>query len=668
MPNHSQVFLAGSDGTGWSLDEDIRLIRRSMNSFVEFTDLKTCNVIQSTWWRVLLSIPNSELIGKRLICHCSGEPNEHFKEPLHPYAVSMIGSWITRSTQAFKQLSNVGIKSVLVPYLIDQTLFNPLSKNDERLASLRSKWKIPKDKYVITSFQRDTSGSDVKRPKLVKGPDIFLEIVDMLHKNTHAIHILLAGPRRTWLISNLLDRKIPFTYVGNISEHNDKNNILPRSTLNLLYNIADLYLVASRSEGGPHAVLEAASAKCKIISTPVGLARDVLQDKCIYNDPVEAVKIIEADIASNTLKTTVDMHYRCVQSNHSVESAKRILSDIYSQIDEIPVYDGKRNNSPKISIRVHPFGVENQVKLSTVGFLHNNVNVSLGIDQGFQILKEQLINKNINVLENRISKKIEACLLFSTYTDIKGLKKIERNSTSIVHKINGSMWSAGRSSRHKIDQCFGINSEFATATILESVWMYTQVCKLGYTPVNPVVIPNIVNSHIFHKRGRITFSRHRKIRLISINMEPILSRDDVLFYKWIDKNLDWGRFEFMLIGNTLQAFGEISCISPVSPRKLSEALRQHDIFVSVKKEDPCSIELLEALNCRLPVLYVNSGGNAELVSCAGLPYSNKEEFISNLETLTENYLTYQNLINIPTIEEIGKKTLTVLDESGQMSL
>ena len=38
-------------------------------------------------------------------------------------------------------------------------------------------------------------------------------------------------------------------------------------TLNELYNILDLYIVASRIEGGPQAILECAVTKTPVIST-----------------------------------------------------------------------------------------------------------------------------------------------------------------------------------------------------------------------------------------------------------------------------------------------------------------------------------------------------------------------------------------------------------------
>ena len=53
-------------------------------------------------------------------------------------------------------------------------------------------------------------------------------------------------------------------------------NTVDKKNMNKLYNLSDLYVVSSRSEGGPKAVLEAAFAGTMILSTGVGLAPDFL--------------------------------------------------------------------------------------------------------------------------------------------------------------------------------------------------------------------------------------------------------------------------------------------------------------------------------------------------------------------------------------------------------
>ena len=56
-----KVFLTGGDDIGWALDEDLRLTRKALEGFVEFTDLEACEVVHSVWWEPLLSKPPATL-------------------------------------------------------------------------------------------------------------------------------------------------------------------------------------------------------------------------------------------------------------------------------------------------------------------------------------------------------------------------------------------------------------------------------------------------------------------------------------------------------------------------------------------------------------------------------------------------------------------------------
>ena len=54
--------------------------------------------------------------------------------------------------------------------------------------------------------------------------------------------------------------------------------------LNELYNILNLYIVSSRLEGGPQAIVECGITKTPIISTNVGIAPEILNSKSIFED------------------------------------------------------------------------------------------------------------------------------------------------------------------------------------------------------------------------------------------------------------------------------------------------------------------------------------------------------------------------------------------------
>jgi glycosyltransferase involved in cell wall biosynthesis len=53
--------------------------------------------------------------------------------------------------------------------------------------------------------------------------------------------------------------------------------------LNELYNCLDLYVVASRIEGGPQAIIECGLSKTPIISTDVGVASEFLHSSSLFD-------------------------------------------------------------------------------------------------------------------------------------------------------------------------------------------------------------------------------------------------------------------------------------------------------------------------------------------------------------------------------------------------
>ena len=174
------------------------------------------------------------------------------------------------SNKTVSQLRKLTDKKIIpIPFWVDQNIFYEMQNKKD----LRKKFNFNTDDYLIGSFQRDTEGSDLVTPKLIKGPDIFLEIVSDLFTKNKSIKIVLAGKRRNFLIENLKKREVPFKYFEMVTS----------SDLNELYNILDLYLVTSRLEGGPQAILECGISKTPILSTDVGVAPEILNKKSIFN-------------------------------------------------------------------------------------------------------------------------------------------------------------------------------------------------------------------------------------------------------------------------------------------------------------------------------------------------------------------------------------------------
>jgi len=177
------------------------------------------------------------------------------------------------------QLENLTQKKITsIPFWVDQNIFKHLENKKE----LRQKYGFKDEEYLVGSFQRDTEGHDLKSPKLIKGPDIFLDIVKERYEDSKNLVVILTGKRRQYLIDKFNELDIPYRYFEMVDIY----------AINELYNILDLYLVTSRIEGGPQAILECAQTRTPLLSTNVGVASEILHEESIYEiDNFENAKV-----------------------------------------------------------------------------------------------------------------------------------------------------------------------------------------------------------------------------------------------------------------------------------------------------------------------------------------------------------------------------------------
>ena len=157
-------------------------------------------------------------------------------------------------------------KVFLIPIGINPTIFKEQTKDSKR--AVRERLGIPDNAKVIGSFQKDGVGwGDGMKPKLIKGPDTFLKVIQELRKQVPELHVMLTGPARGYIKAGLEEMKVSYThkYVENYREIGD------------MFQALDLYIVASREEGGPKAILESMISGVPIVSTRVGQAIDLIQ-------------------------------------------------------------------------------------------------------------------------------------------------------------------------------------------------------------------------------------------------------------------------------------------------------------------------------------------------------------------------------------------------------
>lgn len=303
-----RIFISGKEGTGWSIDQDYALLASSIariggriaaNPF-------TADVVHNIWWN---SIFHKKFIfhrfGKRILLTASNfitdddfSPNTAFHR-----ATRLSTKWIAPSLRQLNLFANNGLEGYYLPFQVAQEFYSPVPENVDRVALMRI-FSIPpriaENRVIIGSFQRDSLGSDLLSPKWEKGADILVDILKDMPREKYLL--LLAGPRRHYLISECQKNDIPFHYIGRITDGDDSAiNSLDSSKIRQLYLLSDIYLVTSRKEGGPKAILEGAASGVLMLSTDVGLARDILGNELVFSNIGEYRKCLYAILDSDTI-------------------------------------------------------------------------------------------------------------------------------------------------------------------------------------------------------------------------------------------------------------------------------------------------------------------------------------------------------------------------------
>jgi glycosyltransferase involved in cell wall biosynthesis len=282
---------------------------------------------------------------------------------------------------------------------------------------------------------------------------------------------------------------------------------------------------------------------------------------------------------------------------------------------------------------------------------------------GHQFLRafwKQAESKGLRVENNTISRTTRACLFNSFNFRESRLARLKRNSVLYVHRVDGPI-DIYRGREDGVDKnIHAVNLRFAEKTIFQSQYSLQKHLELGMEFKNPVVIMNAADPEIFHPHERVEFSQNRKTRLIASSWSDNVNKGAAV-YQWLDEHLDWKRFEMTFVGRSTVTFTNIRMIPAVDSFRMAELFRQHDIYLTASRNDPCSNSLIEALTCGMPAVYFKSGGHPEIVGGAGAGFDEAEELPGVLEQVTSAYEAFQSRISNPSIQEVSEVYLKVLE-------
>ena len=241
-----------------------------------------------------------------------GKPSDSDEVKIHCNrflkSIPRLSKVITSSSIVERRLVDWGVSSekiIKIPLGVNTKNFVPANQNKKD--KIRNLLGIPKDCILIGSFQKDGIGwGEGLQPKLIKGPDIFVKTLKILHDKGLPIYALLTGPSRGYVKKELNKNGIPFyhSFVQNIEE------LVP------LYQALDIYLITSREEGGPMGLIESMSCGIPVVTTRVGMSEDVINKNILgkisdtFDPKIIAYKIEEIIDSSSRNKNESQLAMR----------------------------------------------------------------------------------------------------------------------------------------------------------------------------------------------------------------------------------------------------------------------------------------------------------------------------------------------------------------------
>lgn len=200
-----------------------------------------------------------------------------------------------------------------------------------------------------------------------------------------------------------------------------------------------------------------------------------------------------------------------------------------------------------------------------------------------------------------------------------------------------------------------MNEELADATVFQSNYSRETNHKLGLR-VNrfETTVRNACDESIFYPDKSIShMNSGEKIRLIASSFSNNWNKG-FEYYKYLDENLDFDRYEMTFVGNSPIEFNNINSVEALPSAELAKLLRNSDIYLIGSKKEACSNALIEAMSCGIPVVALDDGGHPEIVGDGGELFESTADLIEKIERVAANYDKYVSGIHMLTLDEVGE--------------
>ena len=228
------------------------------------------------------------------------------------------------------------------------------------------------------------------------------------------------------------------------------------------------------------------------------------------------------------------------------------------------------------------------------------------------------------------------------HLEISKYKKYVKNNVVVVQRINECDERKGTDA---INQFYLEASNSADHIIFVSSWLRDIYLNLGMVKEKTSVILAGANSEIFNADGSDAWNKKEKLKLLTHHWSNHKNKGFKI-YKKLDDLLvtsQWKKkIEFTYIGNVNEEykFQNTRVLPPLAGKELADEIREHHIYITASENEPSGNHHIEAAQCGLPILYIESGGIPEYCENFGLSFTEdfEKKFIGKEENLKSDYI------------------------------
>jgi hypothetical protein len=228
-----------------------------------------------------------------------------------------------------------------------------------------------------------------------------------------------------------------------------------------------------------------------------------------------------------------------------------------------------------------------------------------------------------------------------THIDVMEYLSYIKKDTLVVHRINEC---DERKNTNFVNQYLINANKVADHTVFVSTWIKNLYLNQGISEKEMTVILAGADRSIFNSENFHQWETKEPLKIVTHHWGANWNKGFEIYQK-LDQMMEFpewkDKLEFQYIGNLPPKFKftNTTHTEPLSGKKMAEEIKKNHLYLTASLNEPSGNHHIEAAQCGLPLLYINSGGIPEYCQGYGIEFNS----LNFQEKLLEAYYSYKDI-------------------------